>query len=291
MNTLAKTTRLPKVPRLRLGPGNRRSRALWAVALCLLFFAGLFLLAASLGETGLSTNLGARRLAPSWAYPFGTDWLGRDMLTRTVQGLIRSLGIGLLAAGASSVIAVSLGVVSAAFGRRTDAAVTWLVDLVMSMPHLVLLILVSFMLGGGAEGVILAVAVSHWPRLARVIRAEVLQLKSADYVLLAARFGQSPLVIARKHMLPHLLPQFLVGTLLLFPHAILHAAGLTFLGFGLSPHQPSIGILLAEAMRHISTGYWWLAIIPGVALVFTVKAFDLLGNNLRTLLAPRTSQE
>ena len=92
-------------------------------------------------------------------------------------------------------------------------------------------------------------------------------------------------------MLPHLFPQFFVGLILLFPHAILHSAGLTFLGFGLSPHLPSIGILLSEAMRYLSMGAWWLAVAPGASLVLMVKLFDLLGGEVRYLLDPRTSQD
>jgi peptide/nickel transport system permease protein len=162
---------------------------------------------------------------------------------------------------------------------------------VIATPHLVMLILISFSLGGGATGVIMAVALSHWTRLARIVRAEIMQLKNADYVRLSRRLGRKPLWIARHHLLPNLLPQFLVGLILLFPHAIMHAAGLTFLGFGLPPHMPAIGVLLSEAMRHISTGYWWLAVAPGVALLFFVKLFDLLGGAVRMLAAPKTSQE
>jgi peptide/nickel transport system permease protein len=92
-------------------------------------------------------------------------------------------------------------------------------------------------------------------------------------------------------MLPHLVPQFAVGLILLFPHAILHEAAITFVGIGLSPHTPAIGILLSESMRHLMTGYWWLGVLPGVALLIAVKAFDVLGENLRSLLDPRTSHE
>jgi peptide/nickel transport system permease protein len=172
-----------------------------------------------------------------------------------------------------------------------DLAVTSLVDIVMATPHLVLLILISFSLGGGAKGVIVAVALSHWTRLARIIRAEILQLKTADFVHLSHQMGKTPFWIARHQFLPIVFPQFMVGLILLFPHAILHAAGLTFLGFGLSPHTPAIGVLLSEAMRHLSTGYWWLAVAPGAALVFFVKLFDLLGGAVRTLTDPRTHQE
>jgi len=169
--------------------------------------------------------------------------------------------------------------------------ITWLIDLFFSLPHLVLLILISFVLGGGLRGVIIAVAFTHWPGLARIIRAEVLQLKSAEYIQLSARLGHSPAWIARHHMLPHLIPQFIVGLILLFPHAILHEAGITFIGIGLSPHTPAIGIILSESMRHLSTGYWWLAVLPGAALLIVVKIFDVLGENVRTLLDPKTSQE
>ena len=264
----------------------------WLACLCCVFlFSSLPVVAEILGEAGLGIDFLHRKLAPCLAYPFGTDWLGRDMLVRTVHGLCRSLSIGLLSAACSSVIAVSIGIMAATMGRRVDTFLSLCIDVVMSTPHLVLLILVSFACGGGAQGVIIAVAVSHWPRLARIIRAEILQLRSSEFIQISSKLGKKPSWIALHHMLPHLLPQFMVGLILMFPHAILHAAGLTFLGFGLTPHNPSIGILLSESMRHLSTGYWWLAILPGISLVGTVKLFDILGNNLRTLLEPRTTQD
>jgi peptide/nickel transport system permease protein len=91
-------------------------------------------------------------------------------------------------------------------------------------------------------------------------------------------------------MVPHIIPQLLVGLILLFPHAILHEAALSFVGIGLSPHIPAIGIILAESMRHLSTGYWWLGVMPGGLLLLSVKAFDWLGENVRALLDPKTSQ-
>jgi peptide/nickel transport system permease protein len=103
--------------------------------------------------------------------------------------------------------------------------------------------------------------------------------------------GKSRFFIAHRHMLPHVVTQFLIGLLLLFPHANLHAAALTFLGFGMSPHTPAVGVLLAESMRYLSMGLWWLAVAPGIALVLTVKAFDVLGSNVRVLLDPRTCRE
>ena len=270
---------------------DRRTRTLVTILACFIFFAVIFLSAWLYGEQGQVTNLELRKLPPNWQHPFGTDWLGRDMFARTLKGLRISLGIGLTAATCSAFIALLLGLAAAMLGRTMDIMITWLVDVGMAIPHLVLLILISFACGGGARGVIIAVAASHWPALTRVIRAEVLQLRSSDYIKLSQKLGRGPYWIARHHLLPHVVPQFLVGLLLLFPHTILHAAGLTFLGFGMSPHTPAIGVLLAESMRYLSMGLWWLAVAPGIALIVSVKAFDVLGNNFRALLAPKTSRE
>jgi peptide/nickel transport system permease protein len=237
------------------------------------------------------TNLDSRNLPPSIRHPFGTDWLGRDMLIRTIKGMSMSIGVGLIAAASSVMIAVSLGVMAATLGRVVDGIISWLVDLFLSVPHLVMLILISFVLGGGMKGVVIGLALTHWPSLTRVIRAEVLQLQSAEYVQTSRKLGKSRWFIAVKHILPHLVPQFLVGLFLLFPHAILHEAAITFLGMGLSPHQPAIGIILSESMRYLSTGMWWLAFFPGFCLLLVVRAFDLLGERLQTFVDPHRANE
>jgi peptide/nickel transport system permease protein len=270
---------------------DRRTRTLMIILGCLLLFSLIFLSAWLYGEQGQVTDLTLRKLPPDWKYPFGTDWLGRNIFARTLKGLRISMGVGLTAATCSAIIALVFGLAAATMGKTVDVVVTWLVDVGMATPHLVLLILISFACGGGARGVIIAVAASHWPALTRVIRAEVLQLRSSDYIKLSRRLGKSPAWIARHHLLPHVVPQFLVGLLLLFPHAILHEAGLTFLGFGMSPHSPAIGAMLSESMRYLTSGMWWLAIAPGLALVISVKAFDILGNNVRALLDPKTLRE
>lgn len=289
--TIEKT--LSDTPRQRgtLSLHSRRSRTLITIGGCLLFFVLVLLGSRLIGEQGLSTALTMRNLPPGAGHLFGTDWLGRDMLTRTVHGLSLSLWVGLLAAGASALIGAVLGTLSATLGGVVDTLVTWLIDLFFSLPHLVVLIMIAFVIGGGTTGVIIAVTLTHWPSLARIIRAEVLQIKSSDYVQLSYRFGRSPLWVARYHMLPHLIPQFMVGLILLFPHAILHEASLTFIGIGLSPHTSAIGVILSESMRYLSTGQWWLAVLPGITLLCVVLMFDVLGSNLRALLDPRTSQE
>ncbi len=184
------------VNRSRLSLGNRRSRTLLWVGLCVAFLLAMIATRSIIGEDRLATALKARNLAPGLSHPFGTDWLGRDMLTRTALGLSLSLRIGLLAATVSAIVGAALGLLAAAFGGKVDVAITWLVDLFMSMPHLVLMILISFCVGGGLQGVVLAVAVTHWPGLCRILRAEALQINSQEYVQLAARLdirrGGSP---------------------------------------------------------------------------------------------------
>ena len=165
------------------------------------------------------------------------------------------------------------------------------IDWIMGVPHILLLILISVALGKGLRGVAVGIALTHWPSLARVIRAEVLQLRESPYIQIAEKLGKSKGYLVRKHMLPHLLPQFFVGVVLLFPHAILHEASVTFLGFGLSSEQPAIGVILSEAMRYLVTGQWWLAVFPGALLVAVVGLFYAAGENLRKLTQPGSVHE
>ncbi len=236
------------------------------------------------------TDLGAKGLPPSADHLLGTDMMGRDMLARTLAGLSTSVLVGLVAACVSSVIALVLGTAAAVGGRRVDAVVSWMIDAMMGVPHIVLLVLISYALGKGFWGVTVGVALTHWASLARVVRAEVLQCRQSNFVAVARRLGQSPVRIAWRHMVPYVLPQFIVGLVLMFPHAILHEAAITFLGFGLPPEAPAIGVILSESMSYLSMGAWWLAVFPGLALMATVLLFDVAGEALRRLVDPRSAQ-
>lgn len=139
--------------------------------------------------------------------------------------------------------------------------------------------------------VFVGIAATHWCSLARLIRAEVLQLRSQQYIEVSRRLGKSGGWILINHLLPHLVPQFFVGLVLMLPHAILHEASISFLGFGLPPEQSAIGIILAESMRCLSTGMWWTAVLPGITLVLIVLLVDKLGDNLRMILDPYSAQK
>ncbi|MGH8906978.1 MAG: ABC transporter permease [Egibacteraceae bacterium] len=270
---------------------DRRRRTLAQIGMAAAVLVVIIVAGTAMAPAAGLTDLAARRLPPSLAHPFGTDWLGRDMLARTLVGLRLSLAVGTIAASVSAVLALVLGAAAGALGRWADTAVSWLVDLFLALPHLVLLILIAFAAGRGARGVIIAVAVTHWPSLTRLLRGEARRVAASDYVAAAHRLGRGGWWIARRHLGRHLMPQFTVGLVLLFPHAILHEAALSFLGLGLSPHAPAIGIILSDAMRYLSAGAWWLALFPGLALLFAVKCVDVIGENLRALLDPRSVHE
>ncbi len=286
---------------------NQRQKARLLFSFAVLFLAGIAVAGRLCSEASLVTDFSRKNLAPCLAYPFGTDWLGRDMFLRTLTGLSTSILIGVCAAGVSAVTALVLGLAAATLGKKTDSVISFVIDMVMGIPHILLVLLISYACGKGMKGVIAGVALSHWCSLARLIRSEVLQLKmgiphillvllisyacgkgmkgviagvalshwcslarlirsevlqlkQSEYILIAGKLGHSKFEIAKKHMLPHLLPQFVVGLVLLFPHAILHESSVTFLGFGLSSEQPAIGIILSESMKYLITGKWWLAL-------------------------------
>ena len=270
---------------------NGRILTLILFVFAVVFLAGITIAGSVFAEDAVVVDFARKNLSPCGEYIFGTDWMGRDMFLRTLTGLSMSIKIGLLAAGVSSIIAFVLGTMAATMGKRVDSVITWIIDLVMGIPHILLLILISYAFGKGFKGVVIGVALTHWTSLARLIRSEVLQLKEATYIKVAEKLGKSKFEIAVKHMVPHLLPQFLVGLILLFPHAILHEASITFLGFGLSPEQPAIGIILEESMAHLAMGRWWLAVFPGLLLVCTVVLFDVAGGSLRKLLDPASAHK
>lgn len=263
---------------------NQRQKALLTIIVAIVFLLCVVLGSFLLDEGRIATNLNERNSPPSLDHLFGTDWLGRDMFTRTIMGLALSMGVGLIGAIGSASIALILGMAAATFGKLADRFISWLIDLFLSVPHLVTLILIAFTLGGGFKGIVIGIALTHWPSLARIIRAEVMQIRSAEFVQVSQKMGKSRWWVAAQHIFPHIIPQVLVGFFLLFPHVILHEAAVTFLGLGLSPHEPAIGIILSESMKYLSSGMWWLAFFPGLCLLIVVRTFDTIGDKLRILI-------
>jgi len=264
---------------------NIRQRTIISIIFSVTFLTGLFVTSLFIDSETLTVDLKNRNLAPSLSHLFGTDWLGRDMLARTIKGLGISFSVGVLAAFFSTMIALMLSLL-AATSKLLDQMVTWLIDLFLSVPHIVILILISFAFSGGFKGVVVGLVLTHWPSLTRILRSEMLQINGAKYVGVSRRLGKPVWWVLIHHMLPHLIPQLFIGFLLIFPHAILHEAAITFLGFGLPVEQPAIGVILSESMQYLSTGMWWLAFFPGLSLLLMVGIFDLLGESLRKWMDP-----
>lgn len=270
---------------------NKRKQTLILTISIVIILMSIFLAGICMSEETVAADFANAKLTPSMQHLFGTDWLGRDLLARTIKGLSISMIVGITASAMSTVVAVFIGMTSAIGSKKVDALINWVIDLVMGVPHLILIILISFACGRGLKGLLIGIAVTHWTNLARIIRAEVLQLRTEQYIAVSKKLGRNYGFILRYHILPHMLPQLMVGLVLMFPHAILHEASITFLGYGLSPEQPAIGIILSESMKYLSSGMWWLAFFPGLTLVIIVFLFDRLGDNLKALVDPYSAQE
>jgi peptide/nickel transport system permease protein len=291
LDQMNKSTTMKKTgPRLPLPVMNTRKKLILYVSIATGYLALILIAGIVMSSELYAVNYENKFIATSLAHIFGTDFMGRDMFWRCIKGLSNSILIGVFAATVSSIIALGFGMTAAMVGGKVDRLINWCVDCCMGMPHLVLLILISYMMGRGGTGVAVAVALTHWPELTRVVRAEVLQVRNAQYVKASFAMGKSGFRVAREHILPHVLPVYLIGLVLLFPHAIMHEASLTFLGFGFSADTPAIGGILSEAMKHIVTGKWWLSVYPGLMLLVVVMLFDVIGEKGKMLLNPGSGQ-
>ena len=271
-----------------LYPANLRTKTLVIIALSAIVIISIFISGYFIKD--IPTSFINANKMPSLEHLFGTDWMGRDMLQRTIAGLGLSIMVGFIASVVSTFISIVLGLFSS-FNKFADETVAGIIDLFGSIPHILLIILISIMFGGGIMGVVMGVGLTHWTPLARVLRSEVKEIRTKEYIHLSENLGKSKVWIATKHIFPLIVSQIIVGVVLMFPHAIMHEAAITFLGFGLPPHEPAIGVILAESMNYLSSGYWWLAFYPGMSLLIVVLLFDLIGENVEKLLNPETAQE
>ena len=270
-----------------LYPANLRTKTLVIIALSALVIVSIFVSGYFIKD--IPTSFISANQMPSFEHIFGTDWMGRDMFQRTIAGLGLSIMVGFIASVISTFISIVLGLFSS-FNKFADECVAGIIDLFGSIPHILLIILVSIMFGGGVIGVVMGVGLTHWTPLARVLRSEVKEIRTKEYIHLAENIGKSKIWIATKHIFPLIISQIIVGVILMFPHAIMHEASVSFLGFGLPPHEPAIGIILSESMKYLSMGCWWLAFYPGLSLLFLVLLFDLIGENVHKLLDPQSAQ-
>ncbi len=224
---------------------------------------------------------------PSWAHWFGTDQLGRDILSRIVVATRLDLIISVAAVSISFVIGSAAGACAGYFGGAIDQSVGRLTDTIMAFPLFVLAMGVVAALGNSVENIVYATAIINLPFYARVARAETSARREAGFIEAARLGGNGHGRILVFHMGPNIMPPMMVQISLNMGYAILNAAGLSFIGLGVRPPTPEWGIMVAEGATFIVSGEWWLAIFPGLSLMFAVLCFNLLGDGLRDLIDPR----
>ncbi|AWI75389.1 peptide ABC transporter permease [Parazoarcus communis] len=235
----------------------------------------------------IATSAANALQAPSWAHPFGTDHLGRDMLSRVIVATRLDLGIALAAVALSFFVGSALGCAAGFWGGWTDRIVGRVTDTIMAFPLFVLAMGVVAALGNSVENIIYATAIINLPFYARVARSETSIRRNAGFVQAARLCGCTDVRILATHLFPNILPPMMVQVSLNMGWAILNAAGLSFIGLGVRPPDAEWGIMVAEGATYIVSGEWWMALFPGLALMLAVFCFNLLGDGLRDLVDPQ----
>ena len=223
---------------------------------------------------------------PSWEHPFGTDDLGRDILSRVILGAAVSLRVGFLAVAFALVVGSGVGLLAGFYGRWVDDVLMRGMDILFAFPAVLLAIAVLAVRGPGSGNTALAIGIVYVPVFARVTRASVLGVREEVYVRASRSVGASDLRLLTRHVLPNAAPPIIVQTSVSLAFAVLAEAALSFLGLGTQPPNPSWGLMLAEGRGFIDLA-WWMAFFPGMAIFVTVLCFNLVGDGLRDVLDPR----
>ena len=232
-------------------------------------------------DTTLSATMS--KLPPSAEHPFGTDALGRDVLCRVIYGSRVSLTVGVLATAISTVLGLIMGALAAYYGGIWDTIIMRLADIFLAFPYTLFVIVLLAVIGQGIQNVFVAIGILGWPSIARVFRSAILSVKENDYVDAARAMGASDARIIARHIFPNSVASIVVYATMNIGGAILTEAALSYLGMGVTPPNPSWGIMIQDGQQYLSTQPW-LMIMPGLAILTTVLAFTLLGDGLRDAL-------
>lgn len=217
-------------------------------------------------------------------YLLGTDQFGRDLLSRLIIGTRVSISVGFISVSISLIVGILLGSLAGFFGGRTDDIITWFINVIWSIPTLLLVIAITFALGRGFWQIFVAVGLTMWVEVARVVRGQIMSIKEKEFIEAGTALGFSNFRIITRHILPNILSPVIVISAANFAAAILIEAGLSFLGIGIQPPMPSWGSMIKEYYRFIILDSAYLALAPGIAIVILVLAFMSLGNVLRDAL-------
>lgn len=225
-------------------------------------------------------------LPPSWEHWCGTDTLGRDVFSRMLFGARVSLAVGFVAVGIATLIGVVLGALAGYAGGRWDGLVMRATDMVLCFPTFFLILAVIAFLEPSIWNIMIVIGLTSWMGVARLVRAELLSLRQREFVLAARSLGVPAMRLITRHLLPNAMGPILVSFVLGVAGAVLVESGLSFLGLGVQPPDPSWGNILTEGKDNIQIA-WWLSLYPGLAILITVLGYNLLGEGLRDLLDPR----
>jgi len=253
--------------------------------------AGVFVLAALLAPLiapfdPAQPDFGDVLAAPSWSHWLGTDDLGRDQLSRVVFGARASMQVGVLAVILAFVVGVPLGLLAGYYGKVADSVVSRVTDTMLAFPFLVLAVGLAAVLGPSLTNATIAIGISQIPAVIRITRAETLRLKHVDYVVAAVANGGGDGTVLFRHILPNATSALVVQATVGIPAAVIGEALLSFLGLGVQPPEPSLGVMLSSAQAFLAPAPW-MAVFPGLAVVAATLAFNLLGDGLRDVLDPR----
>ena len=227
---------------------------------------------------------------PSAQHLLGTDELGRDVLTRMLYGSRISLLVGIVPTVISMLVGAVLGILAGYVGKKTDAVIMRLADVMLAFPSMLLAMVIMYTLGDGIINIFLALALVNWASVARIVRAETLKLRESEYVQAARSIGVSPLKIMARHILPNCFPSMIVLFTLNIPSAILSESALSFLGLGIQKPMASWGLMVNAGRQFLYTNPW-LSLIPSIAIMIVVLAFNFLGDGLRDVLDPHLKQQ
>jgi peptide/nickel transport system permease protein len=233
-----------------------------------------------------TVQIGRRLLLPNTRFFLGTDEFGRDILSRIIYGTRISLYVGAISVGLALLIGGMIGLVSGFFGGALDNLLMRLVDIVFSIPSLILAIAIAGLLGPSLRNAMIAIGIVYAPTYARLVRAAVLAIKNLPYIEAATLIGGTTWHTITRHLIPNITPLLIVQTSLLLSTAILAEASLSFLGLGTQPPDPSWGTMLGSGRKFMELSPW-VAVAPGIAIVITVLGFNFLGDGLRDALDPR----
>ncbi|MCK9213955.1 MAG: ABC transporter permease [Rhodoferax sp.] len=287
------TLNLPANTVTESSPARRTLRRLWRRkgAMVGLVFVLLFIVMAVFAPIfspydPVETSWSAIRSAPSQMYWFGTDEIGRDVLSRVIWGARASILAGLVSVTISMALGIPIGLIAAYVGGWTDAVISRFTDAMLAVPFLILAIALSAFLGPSLNNAMIAIGVSAMPVFIRLTRAQAMQIKVEDYVEAARAVGNPHWRIALRHIMPNVMPPLIVQATLSIAAAIIAEASLSFLGLGQQPPLPSWGSMLNTAKNYMDNAPW-MAVWPGLSIFLLVLSFNLLGDGLRDALDPR----